>query len=210
MAEKETLGLYLTGHPIDQYEQELPRLIEQRLADLQPTRRGITTTVAGLVLSVRIQKGQRGSRAFVLLDDRTGRIEAGLLGDSYEQFKHLLIKDTVVVVEGEVSHDDYAGGLKISVRKVMSLAEARAARSRGLELRLDGAVTGGNFTQNLQRLLSAHKSAESTGCPVRVRYRGTSAEATLRLGESWRVQATDDLLKRLRQQYGHEAVEMLY
>ncbi|HEX4869352.1 MAG TPA: DNA polymerase III subunit alpha, partial [Moraxellaceae bacterium] len=210
MAEKETLGLYLTGHPIDQYEPELKRFVEQRLADLQPTRRGVTTTVAGLVLSSRIQKGQRGSRAFVLLDDRTGRIEAALFSDSYEQFKHLIVKDTVVVVEGEVSHDDYSGGLKMVVRKVMSLAEARAARSRGLELKLEGSRLGMRFGAELHALLTAHRPAGGGGCPVRVRYRSPQAEAVLRLGEGWRVQATDELLKRLRQQYGSEAVEVLY
>ncbi|HET8731195.1 MAG TPA: OB-fold nucleic acid binding domain-containing protein, partial [Moraxellaceae bacterium] len=210
MAEKETLGLYLTGHPIDQYEPELKRFVEQRLADLQPTRRGVTTTVAGLVLSSRIQKGQRGSRAFVLLDDRTGRIEAALFSDTYEQFKHLIVKDTVVVVEGEVSHDDYAGGLKMVVRKVMSLAEARAARSRGLELKLEGARLGQRFAQELHALLTAHRPPSGGGCPVRVRYRALQAEAVLRLGEGWRVQATDELLKRLRQQYGSDAVEVLY
>jgi DNA polymerase-3 subunit alpha len=210
MAEKETLGLYLTGHPIDQYEHELSRFVEQRLSDLQPTRRGVTTTVAGLVLAQRIQKGMRGSRAFVLLDDRTGRIEAALFSDTYEQFKHLLTKDTVIVVEGEVSHDDYAGGLKMIVRKVLSLAEARASRSRGVELRLEGARLGARFAQDLQQLLVSHKPVGGSGCPVRVRYRSASAEATLRLGDGWRVQASDELLKRLRQQYGSEAVEVLY
>ncbi len=209
MAEKETLGLYLTGHPIDQYESELTRFVEQRLSDLQPTRRGVTTTVAGLVLSTRIMKGARGSRAFVLLDDRTGRIEAGLFGESYEQFKHLLTKDTVVVIEGEVSHDDFNGGLKMSVRKVMSLAEARAARSRGLELRVEATRLGPRFSQELQQLLGAHR-ANGGGCPIRLRYRSSEAEALLRLGDGWKVQATDELLKRLRQQYGTEAVEVLY
>jgi len=210
MAEKETLGLYLTGHPIDQYETELRRFVEQRLANLEPTRRGVTTTVAGLVLASRIQKGLRGSRAFVTLDDRTGRIEAVLFSDTYEQFRHLLVKDTVVVVEGEVSHDDYSGGLKMVVRKVMSLAEARAARSRGLELRLDSGRLGLRFAQELQQLLGAHKAPAGGGCPVRLRYRCSAAEGTLRLGDAWRVQASDELLKRLRQQFGSEAVEVLY
>jgi DNA polymerase-3 subunit alpha len=210
MAEKETLGLYLTGHPIDQYELELKRFVEQRLANLEPTRRGVTTTVAGLVLASRIQKGARGSRAFVTLDDRTGRIEAALFSDTYEQFRHLIVKDTIVVVEGEVSHDDYSGGLKMIVRKVMSLAEARAARSRGLELKLDSGQLGLRFAQDLQQLLGAHKAAGGAGCPVRVRYRCSAAEAILRLGEGWRVQASDELLKRLRQQFGNEAVEVLY
>jgi DNA polymerase-3 subunit alpha len=211
MAEKETLGLYLTGHPIDQYESELVRFVEQRLADLQPTRRGVTTTVAGLVLASRIQKGQRGSRAFVTLDDRTGRIEAALFSDTYEQFRHLLVKDTVVVVEGEVSHDDYAGGLKMVVRKVMSLADARASRSRGLEIRVDAAAMGTRFAQELQQMLAGHRpQAGQQGAVIRVHYRRSDAEATLRLGDDWRVNPSEELLKRLRQQLGKEAVEVLY
>jgi DNA polymerase-3 subunit alpha len=157
MAEKETLGLYLTGHPIDQYESELGRFVEQRLSDLQPTRRGVTTTVAGLVLASRIQKGQRGTRGFITLDDRTGRIEAALFSETYEQFRHLMVKDAMVVVEGEVSHDDYAGGLKMVVRKVMSLTEARVNRSRGLEVRVNAATAGSRFIQELHQLLSGHR-----------------------------------------------------
>lgn len=211
MAEKETLGLYLTGHPIDQYESELVRFVEQRLSDLQPTRRGVTTTVAGLVLASRIQKGQRGSRAFVTLDDRTGRIEAALFSDTYEQFRNVIVKDTVVVVEGEVSHDDYAGGLKMVVRKVMSLAEARASRSRGLEIRVDAATAGSRFLQELQQLLAGHRpQAGQAGAVIRLNYRRPDVEATLRLGDGWRVNPSEELLKRLRQQLGKEAVEVLY
>ncbi len=211
MAEKETLGLFLTGHPIDQYESELVRFVEQRLADLQPTRRGVTTTVAGLVMANRIQKGARGNRAFVTLDDRTGRIEAALFSDAYEQFRHLLVKDTVVVVEGEVSHDDYAGGLKMVVRKVMSLAEARASRSRGLEIRVDAASMGSRFVHELQQLLAGHRPLDGQqGASIRLHYRRPDVEATLRLGDAWRVNPSEELLKRLRQQLGNAAVEVLY
>jgi DNA polymerase-3 subunit alpha len=211
MAEKETLGLYLTGHPIDQYESELGRFVEQRLSDLQPTRRGVTTTVAGLVLASRIQKGQRGTRGFITLDDRTGRIEAALFSETYEQFRHLMVKDAMVVVEGEVSHDDYAGGLKMVVRKVMSLTEARVNRSRGLEVRVNAATAGSRFIQELHQLLSGHRPAkDSAGTVVRLHYCRPDVEATLRLGDGWRVNPSEELLKRLRQQLGKEAVEVLY
>ena len=73
----------------------------------------------------------------------------------------------------------------------------------------DGAQLA-RFAQELQQLLQSHRSANGGGCPVRVRYRSHVAEATLRLGDGWRVQASDELLKRLRQQYGSEAVEVLY
>ncbi|RYZ67799.1 MAG: DNA polymerase III subunit alpha, partial [Proteobacteria bacterium] len=85
-AEKETLGLYLTGHPIDEYESELAHLVSSRIADLKPDKyeaRGEKgkgdekprQSVAGLVVAQRTMKTKRGdTMAFVTLDDRTGRI----------------------------------------------------------------------------------------------------------------------------------------
>ncbi len=211
LAEKETLGLYLTGHPIDQYEGELKRFVEQRLADLQPTRRGVTTRVAGLLLGQRIQKGQRGTRAFIQLDDRTGRVEVTLFNENYEQYKHLLGKDVVLVVEGEVSFDDYAGGLKMVAKKVMSLAEARSQYSRGLEIRMTAEQLALRFPQDLKELLTAFRPGEGgQGSPVRVQYRRYDVEGLFQLGEAWRVSLADDLLKRLRQLYGGESVQVLY
>ena len=112
-AEKETLGLYLTGHPIDQYEAELSRLVTCRLAELQPTRRGQNTTVAGLLMGHRIMKGARGSRAFLTIDDRTARVEVTVFSEVLEQVRPLLSSDSVLVIEGEVSMDEYAGMLKV-------------------------------------------------------------------------------------------------
>jgi DNA polymerase-3 subunit alpha len=210
-AEKETLGLYLTGHPIDQYEAELKRFVELRLADLQPTRRGQMSTVAGLLIAQRVMKGARGSRVFCTLDDRTGRVEVTLFNDSYEQFRHLLTKDAVLVVQGEVSFDEYAGGLKMVARQMYSLAEARANYSKGLEIRLDASRLPGKFPQDLRDLLGAFRAdKDKPGAAVRLRYRRPDAEAAFALGEAWRVSPADELLKRLRQSYGPEAVQVLY
>jgi DNA polymerase-3 subunit alpha len=211
LAEKETLGLYLTGHPIDQYEQELKRFVSQRLSDLEPTRRGQTVTIAGLLLGHRIMKGQRGTRAFAQLDDRTGRVEVTLFSDIYEQYQHLLTKDVILVVEGEVSMDEYAGGLKMVARKVLSLAEARSSYSKALEIRLDATRLSLKFPHDLRDLLSAFRAEQGrVATPVRLRYRRYDAEAAFALGEAWRVSPADELLKRLRAQYGNEAVQVIY
>jgi DNA polymerase-3 subunit alpha len=96
--EKDTLGLYLTGHPIDQYYDELKRHIACKICDLQPTRRGQSITMTGLIMDVRLFKGPRGTRAIVQLDDRSGRIEASVFGEVYEQVKALLVVDNVIIV----------------------------------------------------------------------------------------------------------------
>lgn len=80
--EKDTLGLYLTGHPIDEYEGEVRRFARQRIVELKPARD--TQTVAGLIVNLRVMKNKKGDKmGFVTLDDRSGRIEASLFSEAF-------------------------------------------------------------------------------------------------------------------------------
>ena len=72
--EKETLGLYLTGHPIDEYEEELRSMVPNRIVDVRPGKENVT--LSGMVIGMRIMKNKRGdSFAFITIDDKSGRIE---------------------------------------------------------------------------------------------------------------------------------------
>src|SRR5690606_18281363 len=82
--EKDTLGLYLSGHPFDQYEKELRLFAKRRIADLKASDK--VETICGLLMSCRVIMGRRGKMAFAQLDDRSGQIEIALYGDVYEQF----------------------------------------------------------------------------------------------------------------------------
>ena len=69
--------------------------------------------IAGLIVDLRITKSKKGgNNAFVTLDDRSARIEVTVFPDSYEEFRHVIVKDQVVVVEGEISVDEFRGGAK--------------------------------------------------------------------------------------------------
>ncbi|MCK8221956.1 hypothetical protein, partial [Erwinia amylovora] len=88
--ERETLGLYLTGHPINQYLKEIERYVGgQRLYDMHPTERGKMTTAAGLVVAARVMVTTRGNRIGICtLDDRSGRLEVMLCTDALDKFQH--------------------------------------------------------------------------------------------------------------------------
>ncbi|MCK4587844.1 MAG: DNA polymerase III subunit alpha, partial [Gammaproteobacteria bacterium] len=96
--ERDTLGLYLTGHPIDRYEAEVEQLVSHRIAVLNPNSNQ-SITVAGLVVAIRTMNTRRGDKiAFVTLDDRTGRLELAVFSEAYHQYRDLLAKDRLVVV----------------------------------------------------------------------------------------------------------------
>ncbi|MCV6615592.1 MAG: DNA polymerase III subunit alpha, partial [Cellvibrionaceae bacterium] len=122
--ERSTLGLYLTGHPIDEYHEEMKHLVSSRISDLRADKE--SQQVGGLVVDMRVMKTKKGATmAIVSLDDRTGRIDVAIFPEAYDQHKDLLAKDQLLILTGKVSHDDYSGGLKMSTDSVQSLTEAR-------------------------------------------------------------------------------------
>src|SRR5690554_860379 len=205
-AEKETLGLYLTGHPIDEYESELNHFVSSRIANLKPEKSN--QTVAGLVVAQRVMKTKRGdTMAFVTLDDRTGRIEVAIFADTYNQFRDLLLKDGLLVINGQVSYDEYNGMLKMRADNISLLADVRQEKARELCLQLDSASLAANFTRELEGILEPYREGR---CPLVIDYRRSNARAQLRLGANWQIRPEDDLLQRLRDNYGADCVRLVY
>ena len=81
-------------------------------------------------------KNKKGDKmGFITLDDRSGRIEASLFAEAFNSAQALLQTDALVVVEGEVSNDDFSGGLRLRAKRVMSLEEARTGLAESLRVR---------------------------------------------------------------------------
>ena len=194
--EKETLGLYLTGHPIQRFLPEFERMHVTRISNLTPERNR-SVWVAGLIVAMRTMNTRRGDRmAFVTLDDRSARIELALFSELYEENRDRIAKDRIVLVEGEVSVDDYTGGQKMSAKRILDVDEAREIHARCLRLEVDAARAGNGFIGGLQQALKPFCEGR---CPVRVEYHRKDASATLELGEGWRVRPAEALLERLRE-----------
>jgi DNA polymerase-3 subunit alpha len=204
--EKDTLGLYLTGHPFDEYEREVRRFVRSPIAELKPSRQ--PQRVAGLVVALRSMKTRTGSTmAFITLDDRSARIEATLFSEAFFEHRELLQSDQVIVVEGQVSHDDYSGQMKMRVSSVMDVGTARQQFSRGLKLAIHA-----DQLQNglLDKLDSTLRPFRCEGSPVWIEYSTNEASTRIELGDSWRVQPDDDLLLELKYLVGDQAVELVY
>ncbi|POA58672.1 MULTISPECIES: DNA polymerase III subunit alpha [unclassified Pseudomonas] len=203
--EKDTLGLYLTGHPIDEYEGEIRRFARQRIIDLKPARD--TQTVAGMIIALRVMKNKKGDKmGFITLDDRSGRIEASLFADSFMAAQALLQTDAMVVVEGEVSNDDFSGGLRLRVKRVMSMEDARTNLAESLRLKVHSDALKGDQLRWLGDLLKRHRGA----CPISMEYSRDDAKTLLQFGEAWRIDPADSLIQALRDQFGKDNVFLQY
>lgn len=218
--EKETLGLYLTGHPIARYEEELARLVTGRIAELNQgddmpgsasasVRGGQerSVVVAGLVVSIRTINTRRGRMAVVMLDDRTGRMEATLFSDVYEKFRNHISKDKLLVINGLLGPDDFSGGMRLNVEGIYSIDQARERYAKRLEIHVANEQGQNGFVRSLARVLTPFREG---GCPIWIQYRNHNASAPLVLGQEWNVRPTDELLHRLRELAGKEQVELVY
>jgi DNA polymerase-3 subunit alpha len=164
----------------------------------------------GLVVGLRTMKSKKGEDiAFVQLDDRTARIEVSLFADTYRSCREFVVPDSFLVVEGSVSVDEFSGGgLRMRAQEAYTLAEARRRFARELVLRLAEAQFTADFATQFGALMGGWRTRG--GCPVRIVYTGSGAQADITLGEQWRVPPTDEALGRLRERFGPENVTLSY
>ena len=206
--ERDTLGLYLTGHPIDEYERELKHFINKRIVELTPAR-GSQQKMAGLIVDMRLKKTKKGDNlCFLTLDDRSARIDVTLYGETYDASRDIARKDLVVVVEGEVANDDYSGGMKVRGNKLSSIPQAREQFAERVEVRCAESDFTGRRQQAFADLLK--RFAKSSGVPIALDYSNSEARGRLLLGDQWRVEASDEMMIALKEMFGESAVKLVY
>ncbi|NBI12920.1 DNA polymerase III subunit alpha [[Haemophilus] felis] len=206
--ERETLGLYLTSHPISRYLDELSHYCSYRLKDISPSGRNQSVTVSGLITSARFVVTKKGNRlGIATLDDRSGRLDITLFGETLEKFADKLQKDAVVIVSGSVSFDEYSGGMKMTVRELMSLDEARSRYAKNLSICLEQQQSTPDLLKKLQDILQPYVGGT---LPIVVYYSTPKAIATAKMGVEWSVTPSDDLLAELVNLLGNSAVELTF
>ena len=208
--EKDTLGLYVTGHPIDSYDHELGRFLRCRLDQLMAKKD--KQWIAGLVVASRTMKTKRGKTiAFLTLDDRRARIDVALFGDTYEKYRELLQTDRLLIVEGEVSEDDYSGGLKVSAQQILTMPQARTVFSKGLRLSIAPDFAQGKGLQQLLGILSPHQVyGDKPAAKLELQYENSVGRGVIRCASPWRLEVEDDMLQELVYLLGAHAVKMRY
>jgi DNA polymerase-3 subunit alpha len=209
-AEKDTLGLYLTGHPVELQAEDLARFTSCTLAavgKLMPERdrghrRGTPMVLAGMVRAIR-RRGNRGG--FVSLEDHTGRIECALFDDTWTLYAELLNKDEIIVVDGRVATDDFSGGYRMSAQKVMTLSDAKSRFAKGIQISLRG--PGDDICASLQSTFVPYQNGSGK---VWLNYSNARARARLELGDEWSVKACEELVAALGELEAVSDVRLVY
>ncbi|MEN1929286.1 DNA polymerase III subunit alpha [Luteimonas sp. MJ250] len=221
--ERDTLGHYLSGHPLDPWRSELKTLVGADLGQLDQLwesgssarkggngngeggrggwRQEVTAIVAGQVMGIR-KRGE--SQAFVQLEDGRGRIECAFFSEAWVEYASLLGGNRIVIVEGGLREDEFSGGFSLRARRAWDFHEVCRQCAQRLSLRLDLKSTG--VLDRIDTLLAAHRPGTT---PLRLDLLlATGAAGSLDIDGTGSVRVEPDLLGQLRAESGVRAVHV--
>ncbi len=198
LLEKTAVGFYLSGHLFEEHEDEVRRFCKRQIADLVDSRD--PQLLAGIVSDLRFVNGQRGRVAIFKLDDRSETIEAVINDELIEANKSLLVEDELLIVQGKVQTDRFAGGLRLNVNAVWDLAGARARFGRYLGLSLAG--NGSTLAELVKTWPARRESSDqgelTLGLGLRLLIDRPGASAEIDLGDAGRFWPSDEALARCK------------
>jgi DNA polymerase-3 subunit alpha len=198
--EKETLGLYVSEHPLHAVREQLRRKTDATLAELERRRDGEIVTVGGIVSEVKQVTTKRGEpMVFLQLDDTTGGAEAVVFNSTYQQARDLCVADRILVVKGRVDHKQ-AGETKLIALEITSF-EAVPER-REVRFTIDATRARAGIIRELATLVKDFPGES----PVYVAVETSMGPRTLALGPDYRVQADSDFLAEAKALLGAAAV----
>ena len=213
--ERDTLGHYLSGHPMDPYREDVQRLIGHDLSALaklcergrhhtrpqegRSWRPMVQTVLAGQVVDFR-KRGE--SQAFVVLEDGRGRIECGFFGDQWQAYAPLLTRDRILVIEGGLREDEFNGGYALRANRCWDFAHLCAQQAQRISIQIDLRVPGA--LQGLEQALQTHIGST----PVLLEATTAIGRGRLLINGGRGLQLDSELPVRLRRLPGISAVNV--
>jgi DNA polymerase-3 subunit alpha len=197
--EKESLGLYISEHPLDAVREQLRRKTDASLAELERRRDGEVVTVAGIVSAVKQLTTKKGDpMVFMHLDDVLGSAEVVVFNSVYAAARELLMTDSVLVVKARVDHKE--GETKLIALEV-SAFEATPDR-REVRLRLDARVARAGIIRELAAVVRDFPGE----APVVLDLVTSEGERVFQFGADYRVRPVPDFFAEVKALLGETAV----
>ncbi len=199
--------MYLTGHPITRYRNELDKITSKNIKELLATGNELgpqkswqardeskTILVAGLLDQIRLRNSPKGRIAFLSLDDNTGRMDIAVFAKDYAKFDHVLSKDAILIIKGSLVWDEYTGRVRVRADHVWSFDDYLKQFGALLNIKIKANSSSPSWVQELHQLLLPFKDGN---CPIRLVYENNSVETGVEFPEHWNISLDEKLLQRL-------------
>ena len=134
--EKELLGFWVTGHPLDRYEDKIAELANQNTGTLEGLAKNTEIALCGVLTGIQRKRNKEGKPwAAMTLEDRNGSIEAMCFTTNYERLAPQIVEDTAVLVRALVLPEE-GGPPKLSVQDIIALDNARVDMPAVISIRV--------------------------------------------------------------------------
>ena len=204
--EKEALGFYISGHPLDFYAERIARLCTADTQSVSEKREGVEVALCGMVTITKELTTKRGDRmAFLSLEDKEGILEVVAFSEAFLQARPLLDKDEPLVVLGKVQHDEK--GTKLVANRILTLAEAQLESVDAVRIRLRAEDLDKDALSRLRHLLMSHAGDCKTFLHLVV---DSKAEAVIALNPKLSVNPARGFFEEIAQQFGSDCAEVVY
>jgi DNA polymerase-3 subunit alpha len=213
--EKQSLGFYVSGHPLDRYGVELGRfevVPASALAGKDPWSR---VRVGGMVEGYRerVFKGGGGKVAFFSLEDQNGRVEVKVRQQQIETYSEILVKGEPVLITGKVSFPQQDEGEEtdapreptLLLDEAVLLADAIRAETKHVSIRVSEQRAGREHIDRLRDVLRQSPGACSVQLVIQLK---DGSEAHLAISREYRVEPSDGMLARLEKLFGEKVAEL--
>jgi DNA polymerase-3 subunit alpha len=201
--EKESLGFYISGHPLKRYEDLLDKFTNANAISIKEIKNGGAVRIGGLVRSTKIIKTKRGDlMAFVSIEDLHGAVEATVFSRVYASVADLLVEDKPVLIEGQVQKDEQS--VKILAEKVVAMDKAEEMWTASIHLNLEISRTDRDALTKLHEILQRHPG----GCRAYLHLRSPeNTDSIVALPAALKLKAGGALFREVNELLGYNAVE---
>ena len=206
--EGSTLGFYVSGHPIEEYRAELQKLCShQDLMTIDSVSPDQTRTVAGMVKGSRVGETRSGKKVTrIQLEDEHGSKELSLF-DEHALTRDLPKTGEIIVAYFSVKVEKQSNEKRVQTTRISTISKIRNEHRAAVEIDMQVHNGRSDFLRVLQKSLRTWRANE---CSVVVNYVNNGFATKLKLGPSWNVCASPELMEELSNRFGSDSVRVSY
>jgi len=201
--EKESLGFFITGHPLSRYENVLEKFTNTNSVTLKEQNDGDTIRIGGMVTNTKIIKTKRGDlMAFVALEDLHGAVEIIIFSSLYAKVYDLLTDDSAILVQGHLQKEE--NSVKLLADAVIPMDKAEETWTTSIHINLDSARTDKALLEKLNTVLKRHPGS----CKAYIHLRNSEkTETIIALSDTIKLKSGSPLIREVKRLVGYNAAE---
>ena len=201
--EKESLGFYISGHPLNRYEELMDKYTNANAVTVKEIQDGAAVRIGGIVQAAKVIPTKKGDlMAFVTIEDMQGSVEVTVFSRVYSTVNELLIEDNPILIEGQVHKDEQS--VKIIAEKVIPMAKAEETWTASVHFNLEISRTHKTDLQKLYEILKRHPGTSWAYLHLRS---PENTDSIIALPDTLKLKAGSALTNEVNALLGYHAIE---